>query len=101
MSIHELRPNRAVRLIVEEEMKKNGLEPPLMVSFYNQAAVNKDVIIGTWKVVGEVGASLRSTIALESVLITTLPVGTIVAVLEINGRRARLQAPHAGWLVSS
>ncbi len=51
-----------------------------------------------YRVVGEVGASLRKTPALDSELLTTIPVGTFVDIDKIEGRRAHVIRPQEGWV---
>jgi hypothetical protein len=102
MHVSSLRPNRALKNIIEDEMRKKGAIPAAdtipLPAFQAQAPVQSSGQAGRYRVVGEVGASLRQTSALDSPMISTIPMGTIVTVLEIQGRRARLDAPYAGWV---
>lgn len=101
MHVSSLRPNRALKNLIEDEMRKKGVIPAAdtipLPAFQAQVPIQSGQM-GRYRVTGEVGASLRQTSALDSALISTIPTGTVVTVLEIQGRRARLDAPYAGWV---
>ena len=54
--------------------------------------------IGSYRVIGDVGAQVRESIGLDTILITTLITGTTIEVVEIEGRRARIVQPTNGWV---
>lgn len=53
---------------------------------------------GSYRVIGDVGAQVRESIGLDTLLITTLITGTVIEVVEVDGRRARIAQPTNGWV---
>jgi len=51
-----------------------------------------------YRVVIHPGALCKETEELSSKEVCKLPIGTVVTVVEINGRRARVTSPSKGWL---
>eukprot|EP01060_Flectonema_neradi_P000405 TRINITY_DN10263_c0_g1_i2.p1 TRINITY_DN10263_c0_g1~~TRINITY_DN10263_c0_g1_i2.p1 ORF type:complete len:1014 (+),score=196.88 TRINITY_DN10263_c0_g1_i2:29-3043(+) len=50
-----------------------------------------------WRVIGGGGAVIRESESLSSPIVKTLPQGVVLSIVELRGRRARVQSPP-GWV---
>ena len=74
----------------EISVRKTDIHP-------SPALQHQDIPSQRWRVVGGGGAVIRSGESLSSPVVKTLPQGVVLTVVELRGRRARVQHPP-GWV---
>jgi len=91
---HSKNKRTLARLKVEKlERGKSGSR-----SDEEQGAAKEVKLPAKYRVVIHPGALCKETKELSSKEVCKLPIGTVVTVVEIEGRRARVSAPSKGWL---